>query len=161
MIKNETEFLEKLKTNQITFQEQKSALYFIISIFVLGWITSSVDYTNFFSNLSGIIIMIIFVIILTIPFISVAITSKIAQKNSNRDYFADYLISSYFILKKLAIYYVIIILLYSIIYTLLNESKNLVLYEVSYYFVSGLTLAFGLLYLNKIINYFKYIHTLK
>ena len=154
----EKEILGKIIAKNLSINEQKSALIFFTILFVFGWVSGFVDYSNFYSDIPALIQLGIFLCIIAIPFITLFSAFKIARNNIEINFISTFIVLSSFIIKRLLINFSIIIFLYVVSYTLLKEFLDIVFYEVQYYFSNIIILLIEFAYFRKLIKYFKFIY---
>ncbi len=154
----EKELFSKIVNKNISIGEQRSALIFLTILFVIGWASGIVDYSNFYSDVPALIQLSIFICIILFLFLTILKAYQIAKNNLEINFISTYIILSSFIIKKLLISFSLIALVYVISYTLLKEIYDIVFYEVQYYFSCFIILLYSYIFYNKIINYFNHIY---
>ncbi|HRP01151.1 MAG TPA: hypothetical protein PLE30_00725 [Candidatus Kapabacteria bacterium] len=154
----EKEILDKIINNSVSISEQRSALIFLSIIFMLGWASGIVDYSNFYSDIPALIQLAIFAIIILLPFYTIILSSKYANNTKSISFLATFIFLSSYTIKRLLVSFAFLIIIYVASYTVLKEFYDIVLYEVQYYFSTGIILFCVLLYHQRIIKYIKYIY---
>lgn len=158
MNSSEKVILEKIIGNNLSVAEQKSALVFHTILFVLGWVTGVVDFSNFYSDIPAIIQLAIFVLIVIFPFFTLLSSLKKAKKNESINFIFAYVVLSSISLKKLLISFAFVVVAYVAAYTILKEFFDIVYYDIQYYFSIVIIFGIELLYHKKMMNFFNYIY---
>lgn len=158
MNSREKVILDKIIVNNISVDEQKSALVFHTILFILGWVTGVVDFSNFYSDIPAIIQLAIFVLIVIFPFITLISSFKKAKKNERINFILAYILLSSISLKKLLISFAFVIVAYVAAYTILKEFFDIVYYDIQYYFSIVIIFVIELLYHKKMMTFFNYIY---
>ncbi len=158
MKSREKDILDKIVNNNLSIGEQKSALMFLTILFVLGWVTGIVDYSNFYSDIPALIQLPIFAFIIIVPFATIFTLFKIAKRNEQINFVSAFVVLSSFSLKKLLVKFAFLIVAYVISYTILKEYFDIVYYEVQYYFSIIIILLIEIVYFRKMVKYFNLIY---
>ena len=158
MNSREKVILDKIINNNVSVGEQKSALLFHTILFMLGWVTGVVDFSNFYSDIPAIIQLAIFILIVLFPFITLFSAFKKAKNNEGINFISSFIVLSSISLKKILISFAFVIVAYVVAYTLLKEFLDIVYYDVQYYFSITIILIIQMLYHKKMMRFFNYIY---
>ena len=152
---NPKRFTADYSEGKVSEKSKRNLAVLWLCFAVFGWAAGSPGFSNFYSDLPSLIIMLVYILILIIPLFSVYSAFKANGGESGKGFVEKFYCLSALIIAKLSISYAVIVFIYAVIFTLLREYDDTFKLSIDYYLFTGLTILYELIFIIQLNKYMK------